>query len=333
MLNHRDDVATDFTIDDSLTFERISAHSFMGVCMSLLSLKQREFIPESSKERFIPVQSQGTEIFSDYGITLGGISLLSKGFFAERPKNRNEHILIFTLQGKGLIQTEDGTTYTVEAGDVMISPAQTLGHRHAPLDNFWKIIWIRLQNNANWQDVASSSFTIRKFHYGNDLHDAADNLIKEHVNHEHRAVRLIELYSEMIIIYLQRELSNELPISLRDVRYRLNQLWNSVNANLSYDWNLDYMSEKAGLSRTHFIRLCKKLFQTTPGERVKEMRMNRAESMLLHLDCPVYIISETVGYKNPYAFSAAFHHHFGITPSEYRKKTHSILAENMEKES
>ena len=56
---------------------------------------------------------------------------------------------------------------------------------------------------------------------------------------------------------------------------------------------------------------------------VLRLRMRRARMLLLNTDDPVKWISGRVGYESPLAFSAAFKHHFGVSPTGLKTKSKS----------
>ena len=53
---------------------------------------------------------------------------------------------------------------------------------------------------------------------------------------------------------------------------------------------------------------------------VTALRMRQAMALLASKSYTVETVAQQVGYENPFAFSAAFKRHQGISPSEYRQK-------------
>ena len=57
-----------------------------------------------------------------------------------------------------------------------------------------------------------------------------------------------------------------------------------------------------------------------PREYLKALRMERAATLLLRTDQPVSTIAASVGFSNPFQFSAMFKKYFGLSPAAYRKE-------------
>jgi len=63
-----------------------------------------------------------------------------------------------------------------------------------------------------------------------------------------------------------------------------------------------------------------KLQNKSPMQIVKEMRMERAGSLLRTTQNGLDHIAKQVGYNNAYAFSDTFLKYAGIRPGKFRKK-------------
>ena len=280
---------------------------------------ETEYIPDSCNERFLPTGKSGVVLLERTQIILGGISQLRKGFFAERPKNRDYHILIFTLEGQGNFEFENGESFTSKKGELVYSPAWGMGHRHIPGGERWDLMWLRFHRTAAWLPKINSEFQHRRSRFISEIYHCVASIIKESVNHELQGERLLEIYSEMLNLYLRREFSQALTPDLEDIRFRMNQIWDSVNDNLSERWPTERLANMMGMSRTLFFKHCRELFCMTPGEKIKSLRMKRAEQLLVNLQSPIYLIAEAVGYENPNSFISVFSAYFGRSPLQYRK--------------
>jgi len=83
------------------------------------------------------------------------------------------------------------------------------------------------------------------------------------------------------------------------------------------------IQDAADLLHIHPNYLCsvfKKAYGQTPREYLKALRMERAATLLLRTDQPVSTIAASVGFSNPFQFSAMFKKYFGLSPAAYRKK-------------
>ncbi|MCJ7835775.1 AraC family transcriptional regulator [Cuneatibacter sp. NSJ-177] len=70
----------------------------------------------------------------------------------------------------------------------------------------------------------------------------------------------------------------------------------------------------------YFNRLIKRKTGLTYSYYLQQVRLNRAEQLLLHTDCCIDEIMECVGYHNKGYFYKIFQKHFGMTPGKYREQ-------------
>lgn len=83
---------------------------------------------------------------------------------------------------------------------------------------------------------------------------------------------------------------------------------------------LDDLSEEFYLSKPYLSKYIKEHTGTTFGEIVKEIRINKAKTLLKNNGMTVEAIAENVGYQNVEHFNRLFKRAFGITPVQYRNQ-------------
>ena len=86
------------------------------------------------------------------------------------------------------------------------------------------------------------------------------------------------------------------------------------------DFTVERLSGILAMDRITLFRKMKRLTEFTPSNYIREVRMIRAESLLLsNSNLPISEIAYSVGFGNPKYFTQLFRERFGATPSEYRK--------------
>lgn len=89
---------------------------------------------------------------------------------------------------------------------------------------------------------------------------------------------------------------------------------------LRKSWSIKQMANECGMSETFFNICCHKQFNTTPGDRLRTMRLTRAAELLVtQPELKVTEISALCGFTRQTYFTAAFTSEFGQSPREYRK--------------
>lgn len=85
------------------------------------------------------------------------------------------------------------------------------------------------------------------------------------------------------------------------------------------DASLENAAEHLGISAQTLSRAYKKETSKTFADALLEARMRRAGEMVCTLNLRLFSVAEALGYSNAKNFTRAFHHFYGMTPSEYRK--------------
>ncbi len=118
---------------------------------------------------------------------------------------------------------------------------------------------------------------------------------------------------------LVKELLRELDFPPR-VDPRIARVMAFFEKDLSVSASLDDLSSLAGLSLSQFKALFKKETRRTPGEFLRDLRMEKAKALLVNTDYPISIIAEMVGYFDASSFSHRFSSHFGFPPRSFRRE-------------
>lgn len=97
--------------------------------------------------------------------------------------------------------------------------------------------------------------------------------------------------------------------------HRIREVVDYIHNNLAHNLSIETLANIACLSATQFKRNFKIQTGQTVTEYITELRMKKAQALLLHTDSPLFVIAESVGYANVSAFSRRFSTYFGISPS------------------
>ncbi|MBC7813646.1 MAG: helix-turn-helix transcriptional regulator [Burkholderiales bacterium] len=81
---------------------------------------------------------------------------------------------------------------------------------------------------------------------------------------------------------------------------------------------LEHVSDAAGYSRYHFIRLFRAVYKQTPHQYLVLRRIKRAKELLRSSDMPITDICVQVGFESLGSFSTLFRRMVGLAPGAYR---------------
>lgn len=101
---------------------------------------------------------------------------------------------------------------------------------------------------------------------------------------------------------------------------RMYEVRDFLQQNLNGNYTLKYLAKMVGTNDFTLKKEFKELFGTTVFGFWTDVKMEKAQELLVQGEMAIKQISEVVGYKNPQHFTAAFKRKFGVAPSQYRKK-------------
>jgi len=101
------------------------------------------------------------------------------------------------------------------------------------------------------------------------------------------------------------------------------QITQLIEANLESDKiNISFLSEKLAMSSSTLFRKVKALTGISTNEFIRKIKMKHAEKLLLTGRYTVSEISFKIGISSPVYFRQCFKEEFGVSPTEYLKKSH-----------
>ncbi len=109
----------------------------------------------------------------------------------------------------------------------------------------------------------------------------------------------------------KRNLNREEKLSKRVVAY--------IDAHYQEDLFLDKLAEEFGFSAKYLSALVREETGLNFTAYLTDLRLNRAEDLLLHTDLGIKEIAASVGYWDQRYFHRIFKKRTGKTPSQYRK--------------
>ena len=134
-------------------------------------------------------------------------------------------------------------------------------------------------------------------------------------------VRRHWLGAEMAALILEE---GRLKTNWREVE-RLIPVLEYIEANLGAPLGRRELAEQAYLSVSRFAVLFRTVLGVSPGDYVREVRLQRGQTMLLSTTLTVCDIAQRCGFKSEFHFSRLFKSRFGSSPTFYRDQRKSGL--------
>lgn len=136
---------------------------------------------------------------------------------------------------------------------------------------------------------------------------------------------MIKTYLLNILVLLIRNYDyvsqNEAPSLQSEKLFRVEAALNFIDENITKSLTLDDIALHAGMSRTYFCSVFKKLNGLTPWEYIGLKRMELAKHLLQHTEESVLEIAFDCGFNNISHFNRLFKRTTGLRPLEYKNRS------------
>ncbi len=102
----------------------------------------------------------------------------------------------------------------------------------------------------------------------------------------------------------------------------MQKIVDSIEANIiDCNYGVEQLSKDVALSRMQLNRKLNSIIGISPGNFIRDFRLQRAANLLERSEMNVSEVCYTVGFNTPKYFRAIFYKKFGINPSEYSNST------------
>ncbi len=134
---------------------------------------------------------------------------------------------------------------------------------------------------------------------------------------------VISSYIMLLILSIARHFGKSSPVGKEPDSTRSSQLCDRVKDYISQNYTEELSNEMIGsavsVSPYHMSRVFKQETGCTPMQYVAQLRLGKAQTLLVHTDMPITEIAYNVGYNSSNSFNYAFLKLIGLTPGAYRK--------------
>lgn len=133
---------------------------------------------------------------------------------------------------------------------------------------------------------------------------------------------MLENFSNMILSYILRTAPSNMTSKPDKKFYDTRNIKKAIDFLKEYynsEFSLNEVSQIAGLSPYHFIRVFKSQTRKTPYEFLMDIKIEKAKELLCMNYTNITEVGISCGFNNPSHFSYIFRKKTGISPSEYRR--------------
>ncbi len=276
-----------------------------------MSEKQERYeISEKTHQEF--VDQSHVLAFEELGIVQCGTASCRE-FFSVYRKNQQKHMLLFTVRGKGWLES-GGCRYILEPGSCITVPSG-IENGFGIEEETWQIAWIFLSPDKHWENIVSDEISYT-------LSPAAE-VVSSCIHTLLRSIALpIDLGGAIAnhsVAQIEFLINAPVPNHQSRNLVRLRRVFDNVQKQLHKEWNVHELANLFPCSEPHFHRLCQRYYSHSPMTHIMRMRMEYAARLLKSSDWSIQHIGEIVGYPNAANFSTRFKAWSGMTPRQFKR--------------
>lgn len=275
-------------------------------------------IPPGSAERFIafPHHPAGRGWF-DNGVALAGLSALTPGYRVHHAQARYHFVGYCT--GGAAYYAGGRQAGTVTAGQFLFLPAGQL--QHLDCDQAFQIVWQLIEpRHPRWRFLAAKTAAIhRDWRCGREVATLAEWLHAESQSTAGAYDPVAAHGCRLLLTYLERELEYHASPTASRLGDRLEKLWLEVRGDLCRAWDIPQLARAVAMSPSHFHATVVRLCRVSPMQRVRQLRLDQAQNLLLTTEYTLEHIAARTGYRSAFALSKSFRKAVGVSPRDFRR--------------
>lgn len=236
----------------------------------------------------------------------------------------NQHTLILTLNGKGLLEVNGLSSFLREGTIAWLDSSMLYSHRCEPRHSHWSYLWLGFVGHGldtlfdSLDVIANPVFEMTNPH---DMEALFTGILDEVEGNGFLAdSRCFALLAQLISSLVSERADGG---DLGGAVQRLQRVMEMVRADLNRPWTINEFATAANLSQAQFFRRFRQRMGTTPVDWLRHERINAAKSLLVVTDARIGGIAARCGYPDPFHFARDFKKLVGVTPSEFRRQGQS----------
>lgn len=253
----------------------------------------------------------------------GGYGLHDIDFYVERIACRGFSAVVITLSGRGRFTMEDGSSFLAVPGDVFVSSPSGQGHREETEGpEPWEQLWLLFSEGSAIIPDTIEDYGVFQIDAKREtafIRELVRNILDEDLYEGSTSFKSIELSAELLLLIIQRAIRPAGNMESRLHHSQLALLWSEVAKDMKAPWRVEDLARMMNCSRSQLTRICNEIYHKSPGQKIRELKMENAKILLSGSSVPIHEVAEAVGFSSLSLFSSSFASYTGMGPREFRK--------------
>ncbi|WP_340401964.1 helix-turn-helix domain-containing protein [Paenibacillus sp. FSL H8-0079] len=263
------------------------------------------------------------------GILVSDHYIQPYGYSCYRAQGTKDWLIIYTLSGKGRIHNGASGYLSCTAGMLTLVSPGTAQDYFTEQGHVWDKMWAHFIPRLPWMDWIPSSNTdgpIFQLHIDKESSrraiESAFSRVISYRLYEDSMLRdelTLNALEEVILLVASQNQSK------KELDSRVQEVLNIISRDYMDQILIEDLGKRVCLSPSRLSHLFKEQVGDSIMETLMKHRLKQAEPLLQYTLRPITEIALAVGFHSPDYFSRQFSSHFGISPSNYRKKCREAL--------
>lgn len=234
--------------------------------------------------------------------------------------------LHMVLRGYCQFETPDNKNIVVNEGNFILVPPVSKHRITFESTDFSKVtlrfdMTPKITENANFYQTAESLLdTVKVFPYSQQMKDLVAPMVENATKRPHQYKTVIFTYIIAFVIETLRVVVGKTKIS-PSKKYkdsRINNAVDYIKNNISASLTVADVANHIHMSSKHFTRIFIKELGVTPGNYIRDFKIERIRKLILTANLPLDDIADIMGYSDSTSLIKAFKRVEGNTPLQYK---------------
>ncbi|MFY9189383.1 MAG: AraC family transcriptional regulator [bacterium] len=155
------------------------------------------------------------------------------------------------------------------------------------------------------------------------LDHLVESFAKESLDHQAGQAFMLDCLGNQILVELLRSVRNNMPLVVGNhpcpAKPNIKRAIEFLREHFNLEFCLEDVAKVANLSSYHFIRMFRAQTGKTPYQFVRDIKIEKACSLLRFTDLPITEVCFLSGFNDPSHFASAFRKKMGASPTCYRR--------------
>ena len=229
----------------------------------------------------------------------------------DRPAGVEYHHILYVERGKGVLETLEGK-FDVEEGTAIFMRANAPTHYYAK-DGVFDTAWITFVGNGVGKMLECFGAKNIAFLKSETVYSKIANVVKMVERRKNAELLSKYAYDIVVTFFTELALAQKPPLLVKAKEY--------IDESFASPISARDIAAGVGISESLLFKLFREHEDVTPTEYLRDVRLRKAESMLLSgAEVHVSDVARECGFADSAYFCKVFKDEMGMTPKNYQNK-------------